>query len=129
MMRTLLAEAVVVTQRMIRTLLAEAVVIIVVAEMMAWTPVAEAEQLHELEAETMIRVPAAEATPMKRLQQGFGRAAAISDQRRSDGDDWGRWHGDPCGRRRAGASECPEQDAVQQHAAYRSGSSHGSLEG
>jgi hypothetical protein len=81
---------------MIRTLLAEAVVI-VVAETMAWPPVAEAEQFDEVEAETMIPVPAAEATAMKRLQQGFGRAAAISDQRRSDGDDRGRWHGDPCG--------------------------------
>jgi hypothetical protein len=113
MTRTLFAEAVVVTQRMIRTFLTEAVVIIVVAETMVWTPVAEAVQFDELEAETMMPVPTAEPTPAYVLKQSFGPARTISVEQHLSGHSRPRRRDDQRPGRSNGESQRTEYHAVQ----------------
>jgi hypothetical protein len=124
MIRTLLAKAVVVAQRVIRALFAEAVVGSLRAKSMVWAALAQPRQANQPQTEPMSRMPATETTPMHRPQQGFGAVPAGPDERRAESDGRDRGHGDPCGRRRP--SECSEQDAVQQYAAYRAQSGHGS---
>jgi hypothetical protein len=73
--------------------------------------------------------PATELTRANELQQGFGAAPTISLEQRPDCDRRGRQRDDQGARRSGGEGERTHDDAVQQRAAYRSKSSHGSSQG
>jgi hypothetical protein len=124
MIRTLATEAVVVAKRMIRTLAAEPVVLIVVAQAMAWAPVAQIAHFDHLETERMMCIPATKMTGANVLKRRVGADLTIAVVQRPREHGRRRRRDDRCARRNPGENQCADYDNVQQHAACRSKSSH-----
>lgn len=97
---------------------------VVVADTMVRVTITEAPQLDQRDAKGVLRIPAAEATPVDEVGERCRLHANVCIDRRSSGEDWsGRGH-EKRARRVRGARKPAEDDAAQQRAAYRSESRH-----
>lgn len=107
----------------------EAVLIIVVAQGMIRTPVAEATQAHKVSAKMMTGIPATKTTPVNVLQQSCRAVPTIAIEQRSGGDRRGRRRADRCVGGGRVDSERTEDDAAQQTATHPRKRSHDSPQG